>query len=102
MNAVTTAEYIVLYEEFINTLSTELNTYAAQGYRLVQFTEVAANGVEDSHYTAVMVREPSPSAFADLLNRVGNLEVNLSWVKGEVETAEKRIEELEAKIDWSK
>lgn len=93
MNAVTTAEYVVFEEIYYGALETKLNQHAQLGFKLAHFTETPPNDVDDGHFTAVMMRESThTSALAERVTAMAEDVISL----------EKRIEEIEAKIDWSK
>lgn len=57
MNAVTTAEYVVLDEIVLDTFVQKLNVFAKQGYKVQSFQTGLWENDNQSWYTAVMVRE---------------------------------------------
>ena len=93
MNAVTTAEYVVLETTLPDDMQMEINKYAKQGYKLVSYSPVFDDSNRAVLYTAVMMRESThTSALAERVTAMAEDVISL----------EKRIEEIEAKIDWSK
>jgi len=65
MNAVTTAEYVVLEELAPTLLADKINHYSQLGYRLLHFAAISATDILDQYYNAVMVREPAPTYFTE-------------------------------------
>ena len=126
MNAVTTAEYVVIVRDNVADVGEEINTQAKQGYRLVSFETNPENKWEAPSYSAVMAREPKTSVIyrpelqfeqileaqrdiTKLKERVTKLELRANGLERDKQRMtnvlgdqQRRIEELEAKIDWSK
>lgn len=113
MNAVTTAEYAVLESMKPGELQRLINEHAAQGFKLIHYCATDYDGLD---FTAVMVREPkTPLIYrteaqyeqiieaqrdiTKLTARIAELEQRVTDMRNDVE---KRLEDIEAKIDWSK
>jgi len=120
MNAVTTAEYVVLESLSEVALEQDINEQAAKGYKLVVFTSTPSTTEHDKTYNAVMVRE---TVSTELLNRIADLETRLQALdanyentrqqvishesvrlgtRSRLDSLEARCNDIEAKIDWSK
>ncbi len=109
MNAVTTAEYVVLDEINLTVFTEKLNRYAKEGFKLTNFETGLWEKDNQSWYTAVMVRElaaPTTVQAATLHKRITILEERLAKLERQqnfmLETSENRFEDIEAKIDWLK
>lgn len=109
MNAVMTAEYVVILRDSVSDVEEEINTQAKQGYRLVSFETNPENKWEEGSYTAVMVREPAPTPTTDqtttLHKRITLLEERLAKFERQtmrIEELEKQVNDITDKIDWSK
>ena len=104
MNAMTTAEYVVLEQLTPDKLQNEINEYAKQGYRLVQFTNQPYSDQADAFYNAVMVREPQatkPSVIRrlDALERAKEVQIGLTNnLFEQFEAHDRRIGELETRL----
>jgi hypothetical protein len=65
MNAVTTAEYVVVYEVYLKKYQEKLTLHAEQGFRVVSTQAIVDPAEEEVVFTAVMVREPAPTYFTE-------------------------------------
>ena len=110
MNAVMTAEYVVLESLSEVALEQDINEQAAKGYKLVVFTSTPSTTEHDKTYNAVMVRElvttPTTEQTTTLHKRITILEEQLAKLDRQVNFSRvetnNRLEDIEAKIDWSK
>lgn len=110
MNAVTTAEYVVLEQIDPNTFQQEINAHSKAGYKMVSTHVIFDDSNRAVLYNAVMVREPLNAAIASdfighfmvLATRVEALESKQDYYLKRIEELEKQVNDITDKIDWSK
>ena len=98
MNAVMTAEYVVIVELKLSEIQEKISEHAAQGFRLASLETNPETSFETGSYTAVMVREPHTNSQTLIMI----LQNNILQLQSQVARLEEQVEENEAKIDWSK
>lgn len=98
MNAVTTAEYVVLEQIDPNTFQQEINAHSKAGYKMVSTHVIFDDSNRAVLYNAVMVREPHTNSQTLIMI----LQNNILQLQSQVARLEEQVEEIEAKIDWSK
>lgn len=97
MNAVVTAEYVVIVRDNVADVEEEINTQAKQGYRLVSFETNPESKWEEASYSAVMVREPQPTYLTDWQARMAEWEE--AFKKSTLDNSlEQRVADLESRL----
>jgi hypothetical protein len=99
MNAVTTAEYVVLQAYTAEHIQHAIDRQTADGWRLASFAEVAATPLDLAHFTATMAKD---GAYSNLLNilweKVASLEAKMEGTNNVLLTTRKETETLRKKL----
>lgn len=100
MNAVTTAEYVVLEQIDPNTFQQEINAHSKAGYKMVSTHVIFDDSNHAVLYNAVMVREPLNAAIAsDFIGHFMVLATRVEALEGRLNAINHRLDGIEKDVN---